>query len=136
MKTTKIGRISLAQRPPRPTFAPAFKGQMPFLGHVAMALKSLRGVKEITVDKVAWKKLNDTMRPDFIDLFKNVDLFLISHHFLDLGLKVYRVPQNAGLIYIMGEPENMAMIDRINPHDDPKLAIRRSSSLIDGRHNS
>lgn len=120
---------------PRPVFAPAFKGPTPFYGPVAMALKSLKGVKEITVDPVAWKKLN-TLRPDFIDLFKNINLFLLSHHFTDLGLNVYRVPQNAGLIFIMGEPENMALIDRINPNDDAQLATRRSSSLIDDRHNS
>lgn len=132
MKTTKVNARPTIQRP---LPIPRFKGQMPFLGRVAMAMRALKGTKEIYVDHVAWQKLN-TIRPDFITLFSNINLVLNSHHFKDLGLRVYRVPQDAGLIYIMGEPENMALIDRINPHDDPKLATRRSSSLIDDRHNS
>ena len=140
MKTPKVSDRRLSPRPASAVRVLSFRGQMPYLGLLAMTIKGLKGsTQKIFVDTAAWNKLN-TLSPKMIELFRGLNAFLSSHYFEELGLKVYRAEKNNVLraLYVMGEPENLVLIDRFSkPNiDEPGLSLRKHSNLIDDRHNS
>ena len=134
--------IGPSVRPPglvQPGQKKIFKGEMNFLGQVAMAimglkrLKGARKIDRIVVDLSAWKKL-DTLKPflEQIKELKNLQSFLLSYHFRDLKLGASLGADPATTLYIMGDPENIRALDKLVSEDPVEDAarLRRHSNLL------